>query len=223
MTRRTKRSAPVPAVVLGICLLGCTGEPRAMEDGRKLVIEKLQARAAAAGWSFERDAVALFYDSSTAVPGLVYYWGVYMPREVTDVVWVSVAADVGGKAALISTPAEWAAVVRKSGWAPRDERHLIDACAEIVQTVGSRAYPDPRKPRLYRGPESLRDYPHLAERLDLTEPVVEMLSQDSAVARLWMVESGRTTQYRCRLLPWDSVRLEEVESIPYWGLLPIGP
>ena len=214
------------------CVSRSSDEPR---NAHQLLQESLQARYAAAPavrdlGAAVADSMKVVTESSRAVPGLVYHWGTYSPPNTADAgVW-GVAAELNGKARILQAPADWAALVSLGSWLPGNESQVVEACAEVVRTVGPRRENYPR-PVLFRDSSSLANV--LTDELPLlpeSRPSIWSRAEKPRGERqdggwtslLWAVEMGQTTKYRCEFDKSGAkldVRLTSVDSIPKVGLM----
>ena len=131
-------------LLLGVVLsltVGCaTGRSSQHSDVRALLRAAVtQSVAENPDW---RNHAAMVADSlviesvpSGAVPGLVYYRGVFLPPQTADVApFGAVAALRSGRSQLIATPNDWSLAV--GTWYPPDASSAATACAEIAIEAG---------------------------------------------------------------------------------------
>jgi hypothetical protein len=82
---------------------------------------------------FVDDEVRLYKEPSTAVPGLVYYWGRRPPTSDHGPRPEAIVATRSGAARLLRSASDWTAIV--AGWEPIAARDAIAACTEFASTT----------------------------------------------------------------------------------------
>ena len=178
----------------------------------------------------ETDSMEFVERPSRAIAGLRYVRGSYRPPDTFDATVTAVAGETGESAGLLRSPQDWSDLVGSIGWFPKGEAEAIEACSELVTFAGPRqARTIP--PLVYRDSTVLsgapsREVPLAPElagqiRARAKPPKVTAGSGDWTVA-LWMIEVGRSTEYRCSFARQSgklSVTLSEGDSIPRAGLL----
>lgn len=143
--------------------------------------------------------MAIVEDSSDVVPGLVYYWGTYIPPRTGDVVVQSIALQFQGALSLLSSPTDWRRAIKD--WVPSSEEQAIAACGEVASATSDNRLPGyPAK--AYTGPgsiagKSVPDSAYLVDRL--SAPVAERGPDGARQVNFGAVERRDAIQYSCTL------------------------
>lgn len=160
----------------------------------------------------------VFVDTSIALPGVAYHWMGFAPPNTGHVMIHVVAASVGTTLIPIGSPADWNRAAAFAGWRPRDEASAVRACADLVRVAGPAAGVV-WQPTMFTDPatlsnRSVRGAHLLAPRI--ARPVTEPAEGGWNVIA-WFLESGRTTQYRCRIRPRTGASYEVLRTIDGFG------
>jgi hypothetical protein len=85
--------------------------------------------------SMVADSLVIEKMASGAVPGLVYFRGIFLPPQTADVApFGAVAGSRSGQSLIIDTPSDWS--VAAGTWYPPDASSAATACAEIATEIG---------------------------------------------------------------------------------------
>lgn len=126
---------------LGVCLTtGCAMGGSQRSSVRALLEAAVtQSVAENPDWrnhaSMVADSLVIESVPSAAVPGLVYYRGIFLPSQTADVApFGAVAASRSGRSLVVATPNDWSLAV--GTWYPADASSAATACAEIAVEAG---------------------------------------------------------------------------------------
>lgn len=168
------------------------------------------------------DEIRTLSRESTAIPGLVYHWGIYMPTDMVDARHVALVAQYGDVLAPVRAPADLATLSPSIfASAPPTSSAAVTLCFEVIRETGPGADPT-LPPILYDGPHTIAalESPPLKE--DLAEVDFEPPHATEAaggwVVELWVLEDGRAARYRCELGA-SEVQVSELDEAKGAGLI----
>jgi hypothetical protein len=173
--------------------------------------------------SFDTTTVRIVEEWATAVPGLLYHWGVGSRADAHDPGWNVLAGTYRGRRADLSSPRDWWGLVTGSDSAPDLRIDARGACEDVIQYVGPGA--DFRaRPIVYwhaRPVEELTALWPWAEttlkKANLQKAIVSWPSDSVTVWTVWSLEIDRAARYRCSV--WsDSLQLVLMDSLAYDSL-----
>jgi hypothetical protein len=222
---------PTAAVAVA-CVLGATAcsRPGGPEAARRLLSRNLreQLKAFYPDTSFDLSRVVVRADTSTVLPGVVYYWAGMPNPHIYDSFLGNMAAALDGHATILGTFADWRQLAARTGWTPSSPGDVLGACREVLATVGPRADPTDSPLILWDTLSSTEVLPPFVVdsilHRNLPLPTVHRDSADGWVAEFWAVEIGQLTRYRCELRPWETLTVTTLDSVMHIGYLNlIGP
>jgi hypothetical protein len=199
----------LPLLGVGLSLTaGCaTGRGSPRSDVRALLQAAVtQSVAENPDW---RDYAAMVADSlviesvpSGAVPGFVYYRGVFLPPHTADVApFGAVAASRSGRSLLIATPNDWSLAV--GSWYPPDASSAATACAEIAIEAGR--FKELKV--LFRDSVQLAYLTNPNERAALLgrlrAPRAQQTSPGVWEAAVWLLRLNESVEFRCEFRRGD--------------------
>lgn len=157
-------------------------------------------------------------ESSRAISGLTYYWGIYRPTGVPHGFGFSLAAGLGDRTALIRQSADWGSLTRQ--WVPLSKESASQACIEFVQATSPNRHPVQR-PVVFQPDTGVRPTLELQNpkllRKQATEPARVESRLPGWEAEFWFVELRRAARYRCAWSTEHGPQLIVVDSIPGAG------
>jgi hypothetical protein len=218
-----KRAAWIAAVLLA---MGCSipyhsgsGASAAAQESeiRAMLIAELRRRASA--HPAPDSTSTRFADiPSTAVPDLIYHWGMYYPRSIPEGQFSAIVMERNAKLSLLATPSDW---IEAAGmFMPMTPHDALAACREmILTTVPSRS---PTQPfGVYLDQASIDSLPLAVPdpdklRRHLSPPEMAGTSTNGWRIRLWIVHRRIVRRYQCRLENGDG-GLAVLDSLPGYG------
>lgn len=228
--RRAVRIARAAVPALGIVVSAAcghrqTGGPGSQEARSEIqmLVSALRAQVGARVTPPDSSNIGVASSRSSVVRSLTYRWATYRPANATDAAWHAVIASNGAQAFLLRGPADWS---RAAGsWRPSTAAEAIAACGEAISVAGPHANPI-NPPVLYRaglalGSLAVRDtakigaLPPAEARRDLTTGAWRVAG--------WAIEPGRLARYECLFPESAAMQLRLLDSVPGFGLAPLGP
>lgn len=233
MTSPTFLRNGVAAVLVTVVSLtaGCTAtrrpvgnpSPSSSPSVTSLLLADLDQQSRSTGWGPVDSANILFVSDSSIIPGLRYHWGVLSPQRAMHVYFTAVVATREGSpvSVVIRSAADWAKAT--IGFVPSSPTQALEACAEGVHVTDRLRVPR-AKPRVYLGPESLRNLPLAigASNLSSERLAAPLVGRDGAGgwrASFWAIVMRDVRRFDCTLNN-AGASLNATETMPGLGYIP---